>query len=50
MATHIATGTRSVLAVPALGAHAILGALAFGFTTEHCINQELLDQAVTWPR
>ncbi len=45
--THQATGTRSVLAVPARAGGVTLGALAFGFDTEDAVDDDVLTYART---
>ena len=47
LATHTATGTRCVLALPTRVADETLGAVAFGFETEHCIDEDVLTYART---
>jgi serine phosphatase RsbU (regulator of sigma subunit) len=45
VASHIATGTRCVLAVPARAGQATIGALAFGFADEHAVDDDTLHYA-----
>jgi serine phosphatase RsbU (regulator of sigma subunit) len=47
LATHTATGTCCVLALPTRVADETLGAVAFGFESEHCIDDDVLTYART---